>query len=105
MPNCFALTETGTDTRVPLARIDDEMCAYFGVEPDPIKYHAGWYDIIGLRLALGKSLAEIRAEFDAPDDFRPDDEGYQAFRHHIVEICDYLAARYTAECWAEIGRR
>ena len=47
MPNCFCLQRKfdPEHKNVQFVKIDEEMCAAFGVTPDPIKYYRGWYDM------------------------------------------------------------
>lgn len=44
---------------VPFATIDVELCAFLGVDCDPKKYHASWYDLVGMTLCSGDTLASM----------------------------------------------
>jgi hypothetical protein len=101
MPICFQLVRHGETEPTPLAKIDDEMCAFFGEHPDPVKYHAAWYDIIGFRLALGKSWQEIEQHLtDMQAQYPEHAEGYK----HLTECLRWLAAHFNPDSWREIGR-
>lgn len=89
MPNCFTLTPKADPSAGPecLATIDEKLCAYLGVPVDPKYYAHGWYDIIGLLLAIGKPWDDIRSSLsDAPT---------------LLQITDWLEANYIPACWAE----
>ena len=46
-------------TKQKLIELDERFCEELGVKPDAEQWVLGWLDIIGLRLALGKSASEI----------------------------------------------
>lgn len=50
-----------------LIDVDNAMCQYLGVSPDPFFWHRGWVDSIGMGLAFGKTFDEIRGYFDEPE--------------------------------------
>lgn len=83
MPNCFTLTRIGETVPSTLSRVDEELCHYFGAEVHPKRYYAGWVDIEGFALALGKSWEWMRQEW--PD---------------RVEIIDYLCSNYESDAFA-----
>jgi len=70
MPGCFSFQRKNDPDQknVPFNLIDDEMRVHFGAEPDPIRYYYGWYDHIGLALAMGQSLEQIRDRFKELDE-------------------------------------
>lgn len=92
MPNCFQLFKKSEPTvACRFCDVDDEMCAHFGVTPDPVKYYLGWYDVIGLGIALGQSWDKMRdIHKDWPE---------------ILPLIDYLEANYNTNAWYEIRRR
>ena len=63
MPVCFQLIDKTTMKPEKLAVVDNKLCAFLGVVPDPVNYYKGWYDGIGFGLALGKSWDELRQTF------------------------------------------
>lgn len=89
MPNCFQLISKATNEPAKFAEIDNELCAAFGVEPDAVKFYAGWYDIVGLAAACGKSFDDMREIFESPE---------------ILRVIDYLDARYTTTSWYQHNR-
>ena len=91
MPNCFTLTSKANPEAgpVPFAQIDDEMRTHFDEPPDDKAYLGGWYDTIGLSLAMGHSWDKMR----------------EIFSPGTCKLVDYLEERYTPDAWAEIGRR
>jgi hypothetical protein len=93
MPNCFTLTRKSHKAfgPVPLALIDEELCAHLGVEVDNKFWLHGWYNCIGMMLAIGKSFDECREIFKESSELQP--------------IIDYLDTNFITDAWAEIGRR
>ncbi len=87
MPRCFALTKKGENEPTKLQAIDDEMRVAFGAPPDSSQWFRGWYNIIGLGLAVGKSFAQMRELFE--DDAE------------LVECLTYLEEKYESDCWRE----
>ena len=87
MPRCFALTKKGENEPTKLTAIDDEMRVAFGAPPDSSQWFRGWYNIIGLGLAVGKSFAQLKKLFN--DDAE------------LVAVIDYLAEHYTPDGWHE----
>ena len=63
MPNSFSLTRKSNMDAGPvsLQQIDNEMCADFGLVPDPNNSYHLWVNIIGLTLATGQSFNDIMA--------------------------------------------
>jgi hypothetical protein len=96
MPNCFQLTPKGATEPQALTEIDERIAReVFGEEPDEVRYCRGWYDCIGLMLAIGKSF----------DDMRKPDENGLTWSEDIMRIIDFLDKHYTSNAWAEVGRR
>ena len=91
MPNCFTLQRLHSPTvPVPFNEIDDELRQALNQEPDTEKYLFYWYDIIGLRLAMGQSLQQIHDTIE--------DDG-------LKQVAAYLLRYYTSDAWAQIGKR
>ena len=89
MPNCFQLHSKISGEPRNLTEIDEELCHHFGAEVHPTRWYEGWYECIGLSLALGCSFEQTAETFK-------DDAA-------LVAIAEYLAKHYTAVAWAEIG--
>jgi len=90
MPNCFTLTKKGESEPKRFVEIDEEICAYLEVPCDPVHWVFGWYDIIGLYLALGKTFEEIDGEL---------------YGDKLKLINKWLQEHYTSDAWAERGGR
>lgn len=67
MPRCFQLISKETKQPEALAAVDDKICAFLGVEPDDVKYVAGWYDTIGLMIAMGLEKEDIFERIETLD--------------------------------------
>ena len=98
MPACFQLIKRSDEAAGPvrLTVIDEELCQHFGVPVDPVKYMGDWYDMIGFRLAIGKSFAEIREEFlEHIEEFRA--IGREAlFYEDALRILEYLETNFLS---------
>ena len=79
----FAPYYKGTQNKADFIDVDEAMCNYFGAPCDPKEWHRGWYNLIGLALAAGKSWDQIR--FLYPD---------------LAGIANWLEARYDVDSWA-----
>jgi hypothetical protein len=88
MPNCFSLTDKRTGELASLSGVDDRMREHFGAAPDPVKYYESWYDIIGLSLALGRTLPELIERYAGKDEVL-----------HAIAL--WLAEHYVTDAWAE----
>lgn len=93
MPNCFQLCKIGGDGHaIPLQEIDTELWIHFeGAEPEENdKWYCGWYDTIGLDLAMGKAFHQIKEnaiKWNRTEKF--------------IAVIDYLAEHYAARSWWE----
>ena len=85
MPNCFTLTQKGNDEPSTFVDIDEKLCAHLGVEPHPKNYLYGWYDSIGLGVAMGKTWDQMRTWWD-------NDSPMQ-------EVINYLEEHYIPDAW------
>ena len=87
MPNCFSLTRKAAPEAgfVRFDIIDNELCAAFGVVPDEVQYYLGWYDSIGLMLAIGKSFADMRVIWAGDTE--------------ILKVVDWLDEHFTSDAW------
>ena len=99
MPNCFTLTRKSNLEAGPVSlnKIDEEICGFLGVPVDPVKYCRSWFDIIGGRLALGRSFEEMRANFVE----KQSEDTHKDFWGDILQIVDFLAEHFTPDAWYE----
>ncbi len=96
MPNCFHLVRKSDPDAGPvnLAQIDEEICEAVGELVDEHRrWCRGWYNMIGLYLATGKSFDEIEEILK--------DEGDEC---SLIPVVAFLRENYTSSAWAEIGR-
>ena len=90
MPNCFQLINRETGKADAFQDIDEAICWDLGWPVDEERYAHGWYDSIGLGLARGRTFEELRDYFvDAEE---------------LLQIIDWLDARYTPDAWYESRR-
>lgn len=90
MPNYFTLTKPDADKPSTFADIDDALREHFGEPPSEDSYLDGWYDTIGLALALGHSWEHMRTYFEGD---------------MTLKIIDYLEVNYKANAWSQAGGR
>lgn len=103
MPNCFQLIRKSDEEAGPvkLQTIDNEMREHFKQPPSEDKWLAGWYDSIGFRLALGRSLADIRADFvNYAVQGGTDQQCYE----DLIKIVDWLDENFTTNAFVQVGR-
>lgn len=102
MPNCFQLVRKTDPEASPVVftTIDTEMCRHFNVKCDPVEWHHGWYDIIGLSLAYGKTFDQLKETYIGY--IR---EAEDAWDIHMLDIINWLDANFVSDAWAEVGRR
>ena len=87
MPNCFQLLRDGE--AVSLNQVDEEMCRHFGEPVHPTSYFRAWYDCIGSDLAAGRSFAEVKVTYAAPEWA---DSG-------LLPVAEWLEANFTPRSW------
>lgn len=86
MPNCFQLArKSAPQTPVALNVIDDELCAHFGVQPDPERYYQNWYNNIGLALAMGLTWDQMKEVVSSDP--------------HGVAIVEWFEANFISTAW------
>lgn len=90
MPNCFTLLDKETNKQVSFQEVDDRICEWFSVTPDPKYYFERWFDIIGLAIACGKELGSQELRDCFPEDI-------------YNEIVLFLEKHYTSNAWAQVG--
>lgn len=99
MPVCFQLIDKGTGRPAILAEVDNRLCELFGAQPHPVKYFKSWYDVVGLRLAVGRTFPDIREEFisflknETLEEKNSDCE--------YIAIISYLELYYDTKAWRE----
>ena len=89
MPNCVQLIDKKTEEPAALAKVDDEIREIFNAPADEKNWLFGWFNIIGLRLALGHSLKEIQAELLEQED------------QELALVCQHLMDNYEPKAWRE----
>ena len=92
MPACFRLIPVSGGEPAILQKVDDDLWIAFGETPHASQWFRGWYGTIGFLMAIGKSYDEIWLALAEYNDER------------LIEVLDWLAARYRADSWTEIGR-
>ena len=87
MPNCFKLISKATGEAASLCKVDEELCAVLDVPVSPVRYVEGWFDCIGLGLALGCNWEQLTKKYhnDEP----------------LLKCIAYLSEHYTSDAWAE----
>ena len=113
MPNCFQLTKKGSDKPAMFSDIDVEICGLLNQPVDEVHYckiHPelpsmyNWYEVIGLRLAMGVPLT------GATEDGRSFDKMWENVSEvekpvmdNVKKVVEFLRENYTADAWATIG--
>jgi hypothetical protein len=89
MPGYFKFMRKNSqdDTPVAFSTIDDEMRVHFGAPPDEKNYFRGWYDPIGMALAMGSTLEKMIATPEAKN--HPD----------TMEILVWLNENFRTDAW------
>lgn len=87
MPNYFMLIRKGESAPTLFVHVDNELREAFGEPPDEDRWLYGWYDTIGLALALGQNWEQIRTVFSDCED--------------LLKIVDYLEERFDTDSWVE----
>ena len=99
MPVCFQLTKHGDPEPSSLQAIDEAICDHLQVPCDPVKWHADWYNVIGLWLACGKSYTEIRSLLHGWCNL--DDPSLNQAGIQLLKVLRYLEDHYTPHSWHE----
>lgn len=97
MPNCFQLFRKGEKEPAILQKVDDELRVAFEQPPDPENWLGGWYNYIGLCLAVGNSFEEIIADFDQ----RVANDPTDYWAKDMADIARWLNEHYTSDAWYE----
>jgi len=98
MPNCFSLTRKSDKAAGPvsLSKIDEELCQHFGVQPDPVKYYEGWYNSIGLQLALGRDFQYMREFIQGLFQKYPEEK---VQLQHELDIINWFDQNSESDAW------
>lgn len=95
MPNCYQLFPVGEDQPAILQRVDDRLWREVGdCQPDPSKWYKNWHNIIGLALACGKSLDEIRDILKEQLKMATGEAEVDDYVK-LIEVTDFLKEHYT----------
>ena len=87
MPSCFQLIPKGSDEPSKMVDIDAAICEHLGIEFSTEFWALGWYNSIGLGLAMGRNWDELK------DILISDPE--------LVKVIDFLQERYNVSAWYE----
>lgn len=96
----FQLTRKGETEPKLLWAVDAELCWHFRAEHRESRWFADWYDLIGFKLALGDTWAEIRhklRDFDSAYDWIWDND--------IIDVVNWLEANYTVNSFSDWRQR
>jgi len=89
MPSCFSLTRRGDSGRAILQEIDKDICQNLDIPFNEKEWAHGWYNFIGLALAMGHSLEYII------------DLCWKHEEWLSLRIAAYLNENYTSDAWHE----
>jgi len=95
MPNCFQLRSKAEPTKlIRFIDLDEDLCNHFGVPVHPDEYYLGWYDFVGLRLAMGKTFDDMRQYLSTSD--------HTEWSMKMLAIVDYIDDHCTSDAWYEV---
>lgn len=99
MPACFQLTRKGDSKPSALAWIDSFICQRLDLRWNKRTYTHGWFDDIGFKIALGRTLPELI------DHYRQSCEGiadeYRTHELAMWRIAAFLNEEFTTDAWHE----
>ena len=93
MPNMVSISRKGEDKIVVVHPnlIDEEICKYLGIEPDPKWYVCGWWDTVGYSMKGSFSdIAEMYRKGDEGESKRTEE-----FRGYTVQILEFLDQNFV----------
>ena len=70
---------------MPLSQVDELICEHLAVPVSERTYAFGWFDSIGLMLAIGKTFDDVIADDD--------------FSGPMREIACFLRDNFTSHAW------
>lgn len=91
MPNSFQFIDKTTKSAEKFPIIDDKLCEFLGVSPDPVKYHRDWYNSFGECAAMGMSFRKMV------------DEIYVNSDDEIKRMLEWLDEHYFTDAWYSVG--
>jgi len=97
----FQLLDRTTGEATSFTEIDKNLCQHFEQPVDEDKWLCDWYNSIGLRVATGQTLEQVRVRFTeyitegAEEDNKKKIEGYS----NLILILDWIAEHYTTDSW------
>jgi hypothetical protein len=94
MSSSFKLYKPNGEYPEDFIEVDEELCSFFGVEPNPTRFLLGWVDAIGQRVALGWTSNEIKEEFNK--EVSKGDK-YSPYYENLILVLDYLVEHYELE--------
>lgn len=95
MPACFQLYPIGSDQPAVLQKVDDEMRQHFGCPANPDKF-LGWYQYIGLLLAMGWTYERLIQDIDGHCLCAKPGEHWAC---DMRDMLTYLMDRYTTNAF------
>ena len=100
MPNYFELARKSNPEAGPvvLQELDEELCKHFGVPCDAKRYLGGWYDSIGLSLAMGDTFEEIIAYYRTTVVKYHDDAEFKQAYSDLIQIAEYIQLHFISHC-------
>ena len=105
MPNCFQLTRKSELDKGPvkLDQIDQEMCDHFKEPCDPKKWYCWWYDIIGFKLAMGKTFDQIKDDLKSERD-KAEENDIKQVNQKWLDITEWLDENFTSNAWYQVHK-
>jgi hypothetical protein len=101
MPARLTLISKKTKKAENFPAIDAKMCKALGVKTDPELFYRSWYDGVGMALALGKTFAELRKEFQEYLDMPVSDTAVNEWKRTSytkdLQIVNFLDANYIVK--------
>jgi hypothetical protein len=97
----FQLLDRTTGEATSFTEIDKNLCQHFEQPVDEDKWLCDWYNSIGLRVATGQTLEQVKTTFleyiieGTKESNVRKIEGY----NNLVKILDWIAERYTTDSW------
>lgn len=98
MPSCVQFKSRASSEIAMLAAVDESVCSHFHVDPDPERFYEGWFDTIGLLLAMDRRGVELRDEIRR---VWGDDDSQMKL---MLELAKFLEATYDIGSWTVIGK-
>jgi hypothetical protein len=102
----FQLISLTTGEATSFNQIDEEICAAFDQPVDPDKYLINWYNAIGQRVAMGKSLDEVRTTFIGYiiEAISKGDNNQVIGYTNLIGILNWITNHYTTNSWYSVGK-